>query len=328
MTSLLLCANAGWPAPALGTDVGAAFATMHPPLSGDLDGRPRLTRCTRARRCFQIGRINPVLFGTSRFSSVLVELIRRSLRAASIRGRAAGSFPSSVGDRNHSADRRRPPRRLGKSDRVHTPCSGSRAFPVLDLAAGPVRGVIYERPGRSMHDESSRPSQTRRPRTLGGRDHLHVILPETAMNLARPRRRPEGRHRFFHAGPPRMRYRRCEHDCQLRSRTRLTTVLRSGPPVRSRCDRAWRATVFDAGRKPTWYRPTSRCPAGAACVAPPLQSDAYLTWFSKSAVVRSTGVGQTALTQVLEHAFSRWQGFIQKWINRCRGCGKPPQSGG
>ena len=199
----------------------------------------------------------PFVCATSRLLNVLVELIRRSLRAAPIRGRAAGSFPSPVGERDHSADRRRPPRRLGKSDRVDAPCSGSRAYPVLDLAAGPVRGVIYERPGRSMHDESSRPSQTRRPRTLRGRVHLLVILPETAKNFARGRRRPEGRHRSFHAGPPRMRHHRCEHDCQLSSRTRLTTVRRSGPPIRSRCDRAWRATVFYSGRKPARYRPTS-----------------------------------------------------------------------
>jgi hypothetical protein len=118
-----------------------------------------------------------------------------------------GTFPSPVGDRVHPAARRRPPRRLGEAHRVVPPCSGSRASPVLDLAAGPVRGVICKtrrfpegNNGSRRHaalglldsQVRNRQDPTAFAKPAQGRPH--------AMTPGPPRRRrPEGRLR---TGPP------------------------------------------------------------------------------------------------------------------------------
>ncbi len=108
--------------------------------SGVLDGRPRLTRCTRARRYSLERPSRPVPW----CNHGSVEPISPILPSCVEQWQSTGSFPSPVGDRDHSTCRHRIPRGLGKAHRETRPYSGGRATPALGLAARHSRRHLQE----------------------------------------------------------------------------------------------------------------------------------------------------------------------------------------
>ena len=189
---------------------------------------------------------------------------------------STGSFPSPVGDRDHSTCRHRITHELGKAHRETRSCSGGRATPALGLAAS-IRDVICK--SRRI----LRLLQTRRPRTPG------LARPSPCSLFPRL-----WNHRNRSCPPPAM-GRRGRTDSARRPAASSKVLLRApashGRPIEttrcSRSDRARCATVY-------WIHPTGPCQlpgrfpmSGLAFCnlgyprTPPPQSDACFTLFFK-----------------------------------------------
>jgi hypothetical protein len=236
--------------------------------SGELDGRPRLTRCTRARRRSKIGRAT------------------RDLRippAPSGAGRAVSPIPPSCADPCKAPDRSLPPSRIGTTLQVGAghradlarltgcigPCSGSRAAPALGLAAWPVRGVICKSrpsPPAPAGADGRGPSQTRRPRAPGGTIvvvHLHREN-RTALNRTPSRLPAEACVAATRESVPRRRSRARRPSRTMRAFLRLSD-LETARILAKGCERGVQRFVTGdlrhGGGTPLLPEP----PAGAAC---------------------------------------------------------------
>jgi hypothetical protein len=135
---------------------------LSPP--GDLDERPRLTRCTRARRRFFGSAESTLPCATLRS---LPRFFRRASLAVLPRSARFREAPNTTCRRHvqaRFANRAWPPRGLGKSDRVMTPCFGTGSRPSLTWPRWPTGEVVC----KGRHALSSRrPPQTPRLRTPG-----------------------------------------------------------------------------------------------------------------------------------------------------------------
>jgi hypothetical protein len=162
-------------------------------------------------------------------------------------------------------------------------CSGSRASPALDLAAGPVHGVVCKNPPRRRLQEPSFEG----PRRHAALGLLVCRIAPASRSLKPPGPlaspdRPEGQPKPA-PGPSRSLPRSRETSTAFAAPAPTGTGFRSRPPdarvAIGRSVQRFLTRVAFPGLVPHRFRSH---PAGAACEAPPLQSDACFTFCQRA----------------------------------------------